>query len=96
MLCECMAASGTGNLTFIDEILDKYKCINILKNNVKESGRKLGLLEDFYFQQDNDPKHTAGIVKEWIVYNTPYMLITSQQSPDINSIENLWAEMGKR
>ncbi|CAK9811766.1 Transposable element Tcb1 transposase [Anthophora quadrimaculata] len=91
-----MAASGTGNLIFIDGILDKYKYLNILKNNLKESARKLGLLEDFHFQQDNDPKHTARIVKEWIIYNTPHMLITPPQSPDVNPIENLWAEIGKR
>ena len=88
MLCECMAASGTGNLTFIDEILDKYKCINILKNNVKESTRKLGLLEDFHFQQNNDSKNTARIVKEWIVYNTAHALITPPQSSNVNLIEH--------
>ena len=46
----CIAVSGTGNLIFIDEILDKYKYLNIKKINLKESARKLGLLEDFYFQ----------------------------------------------
>ena len=93
MVWGCVAASGTGNLIFIDGILDKYKYLNILKN--KESARKLRLLEDFHFEQDNDPKHTARIVKEWIVYNTPHMLITPPQL-DINLIENLWAEIGKR
>ena len=93
MVWGCVAASGTGNLIFIDGILDKYKYLNILKN--KESARKLRLLEDFHFQQDTDPKHTARIVKEWIVYNTPHMLITPPQS-DINLIENLWDEIGKR
>ena len=77
-----MAASGTGNLIFIDGTFDKYKYLNILKNNFKESAHKLGLLEDFHFQQANDPKHTARVVKEWIVYNTP-------QSSDIDPIENL-------
>ena len=89
MVWGCMAASGTGNLIFIDGTLDKYKYLNISKNNFKESARKLGLLEDFHFQQDNDPKHTVRIVIEWIVYNTPHMLITPPQGLDINPIENL-------
>ena len=29
MVWGCMAASGTGNLIFIDGILDKYKYLNI-------------------------------------------------------------------
>ena len=64
MVWGCMGASGTANLIFIDGILDKYKYSNILKNNLKGSARKLGLLEDFHFQQDNDPKHTSRIVKK--------------------------------
>ena len=55
----------------------------------------MGIYEDFYFQQDNDPKHTAAIVKEWILYNTPHMLVTPPQNPD-NPIEHLWAIIGKR
>ena len=64
MVWGCMTANGTGKLIFIDGIFDKCKYSNILKNNLKESTRKLGLLEDFHFHQDNDPKHTARIVKK--------------------------------
>ena len=90
MVWGCMAASGTGNLIFIDGTLDKYKYLNISKNNFKESARKLGLLEDFHFQRDNDPKYTARIMKE--CYSVD---VTPPQSLDINPIENLWVETGK-
>jgi len=95
MIWGCMTAGGTGNLVFIDGIMDKYKYLDILKQNLKESARKLDIYEDFYFQQDNDPKHTAGIVKEWIIYNIPHTLATLPQSPDINPIEHLWAIIEK-
>jgi len=75
MIGECMAAGGTGNLVFIEGIMNKYKYLHILQRNLKESARKLGIYKDFYFQQDNDPKHTAEIVKEWIIYNTSHMLV---------------------
>ena len=53
--------------------------------------KKMGLSRnEYYFQQDNDPKHTALDVKLWILYNTKH-LPTPPQSPDINLIENLWA-----
>ncbi|GFV46209.1 transposable element Tc1 transposase [Trichonephila clavipes] len=38
--------------------------------------------------QDNDPKHTAFVVKEWLLYNCRNQLNTPPQSPDLNVIEN--------
>lgn len=66
-----------------------------MKDNLKQSAEKLGIAENFHFQQDNDPKHTAHIVKEWIIYNVPVLEIPPQ-SPDINPIEHLWAEIGRQ
>lgn len=70
--------------------------MQILKDNLKQSAEKLGMGENFHFQQDNDPKHTTSIVKEWIIYNVPHVLETSPQSPDINPIEHLWVEIGRQ
>ena len=88
-----MTANGTENLIFIDTLY-KHKYLHILKNNLIESVSELGLLENFFFQQDNDPKHKARIAQEWLLYNTPHMLHMSAQSPDINPIEH-WKEIGR-
>ncbi|CAK9833803.1 Transposable element Tc1 transposase [Anthophora retusa] len=56
---ECMASSEVGELVFI--IMDKTVYLNILKNNLKKSDEKLGRGRDFYFQNENDPKHTVYI-----------------------------------
>ena len=95
MVWGCMGASGVGNLAIIEGILDKYKCMQILQDNLVQSAGKLGLEGNFHFQQDNDPKHTAYIVKHWIIYNVPHILETPPRSPDINPIEHLWAEIDR-
>lgn len=60
MVWGCMAANGVGKLAFVDGIMDQYVYIKILEENLKPSTDQLGLTGDFTFQQDNDPKHTAG------------------------------------
>ena len=37
---------------------------------------------------DNDPKHTAKKVQEWLSKNVPKQLPWPSQSPDVNPIEN--------
>lgn len=96
MVWGCMSAAGVGNLAFIEEIMNKTVYLNILKNNLNQSAEKLDIRRDYYFQQDNDPKHTAADVKMWLAYNTPHMLNTPPQSPDMNPIENLWDHLEKR
>ncbi|GFW30265.1 transposable element Tc1 transposase [Trichonephila clavipes] len=58
---------GVGKLVFIDGIMHKMAYLNVLQNNLKESADKLGLGSNFIYQQDNDPKHFAFVVKEWLL-----------------------------
>ena len=76
--------------------MHKFVYLNILKNNLHRSAEKLGLGRDFYFQSDNDPKHTAHVVRTWVAYNVVHTLPTPPQSPDLNPIEHVWAELDVR
>ena len=53
------AASGMGNSVFIENLVDQYKHINILKENFNTSAQKLGIQNTFILYQDNDPKLTT-------------------------------------
>lgn len=91
MVWACMSAAGVGNLQFIETTMDKTAYLEILKANLLQSAEKLGIADVFRFYQDNDPKHKAGIVQTWLIWNCPHVVHPPAQSPDMNVIENLWA-----
>lgn len=87
---------GVGNLVFIDKLMDKWIYLNVLKNNIKQNAKNMGILNNFKFYADNGPKHNSYVVRSWLLYNCPKVLETPPRSPDINIIEHLWDELERK
>ena len=62
---------------------------------LKQSVEMLFPKDEWIFQEDNDPKHSIKMCKDYLKRQGINRMWCIEQSPNLNSIENLWAILNK-
>jgi hypothetical protein len=81
--------AGTGRLVRNKAKMNGAKYREILDENLFQSAQDLRLGRRLTFQQDNDPKHTAKTMQEWLRDKSLNVLECPSKTKALNPIEHL-------
>jgi transposase len=94
----CFSAHGPGYMAMFEGSLDATALRNIFRDYLLPTVREhFADGDQWWLLHDNDPgRHKSQVLLTWMHNNYVRPLDFPPYSPDLNPIENLWAEMDKR
>jgi transposase len=95
----CFSGHGPGYMYIFNDNMDAKLLQNILGTHLIESAElhfDVEHAEGWWFLQDNAPQHKSFLIRTWLFNHGIQCIDFPPYSPDLNPIENLWADLARR
>ena len=90
MIWACMSSQGMGRIHVVDGSMNANQYLCVLRTRlVPQASDWFG--DDFIYQHDEAPCHTAKVIKKYFEENQIRVLPWPSNSPDMSPIETIWA-----
>lgn len=96
MIWGCISTFGFGRIHVCEGNMNSQQYLHVLRTRLRIQANEWFGEQEYFFQQDNAPCHTAKVVNQYMASEGIQLLPWPSNSPDMNPIETVWGVLKEK